>query len=94
MIKIDEIRVEMDGDISKITSETATLMHQVCKRAENEAGIPYDEALNVMLEIQRMYILVDSGMSYQEAIDVVGLTKVRIKENEDGKFREIKISKQ
>ena len=93
MIKIDEMKIEMSGGISKVISETASLMHKVCKIAEDEVGIPYEETLDMMLKTQHMYGLVDSGMSYQEAIDIVGLDGVKIKEKQDNEFKEIKRSK-
>ena len=79
MIKIDEFRIEMKGSMHKVMSEIASLLHQMCMRAEDEGGVSYDKAIDIILKTQGMYKLVDAGMDPQEALEVSGLTGATVR---------------
>ena len=73
MIKQDKITTHVEGNINTILSEMSSLMHHVCKDVEEEVGTPYETVIEQVLQAMQVYKLVDSGMTPEEAIDVLDM---------------------
>jgi len=73
MIKQDKNNTHIEGNINMILSEISSLMHHVCRNVEESAGTPYETVIERVITSMQVYKLVDSGMTPEEAIDVLDL---------------------
>ena len=74
MIKVDGNKVEIEGTSNTIVNEVSGVLNSVCKNLGGKhEGLSYETVLQDILDTANVHKLVDSGMTGEEAIKVLGL---------------------
>ena len=73
MIKQDKGETTLDGSLNEIISECAALTHYLAKEVEESSNSSYDKVIEQIQSAVNLYKLVDSGMTPEEAIEVLGI---------------------
>jgi hypothetical protein len=56
-------------------SEAGLLVHHIALEIEKQTGTSYSEVIDNILTTTKLYKLVDSGMSTDEAMEVLGISE-------------------
>ena len=91
MLKIDKTEVHTVGNTQTLISELGALTHHISKMISERTGIPVRDIKEEINNITSMYTLIDTGMTIQEASEVIMPGKLHkvIEINPDGEKNEI-----
>ena len=78
MIKQDKGASNIDGSPNLIISETATIIHRVATVVSEQVDRSYSDVLDDIISAVRVYQLMDTGMTIEEAMHVAGLNSMEV----------------
>ena len=96
MLKIDKSKIEMSGSPLIMLNEMAALLHHGVKKLCEGTGVQEEKIIMDILDMRRVSILIESGMTPSEASEMVmpGKVKQIIAQDKDGTEKIFNVNKE